>query len=245
MNLQTHTTHRQLWIIGLIGMVLINGALWLSVRDVKSRWTNVPPVPSRISAAFSGLGDEQFAYRTIGLSVQNLGDTGGRVTNLAEYNYETLGKWMMLEHSFDPVSNFMPTLAGFLFGASNKSTDLKPIIDYMEIAGSVKAPQKWRWLAQAAFLAKHKMKDMNRALELANKLAAMDDPDMPIWTKQMPGFILNQQGEKQAALALMIQLLKTEGEKLNPTEINAIKGYICEQIFEPEEAKTHALCQDL
>lgn len=224
--------------------LLANCALWFSVRYVKPVWLNVPPPPSETSAIMSALGDPQFAYRSLGLSLQNLGDTGGRIINLSDYNYEELGRWFLLQHNLDPVSNFTPSLAAYFFGANRQSSDLGPIVDYLEQAGDVDAPQKWRWLAHAVFIARHKMKDYDRAYELAEKLAAMDRPDMPSWTKQMPAFVKNNQGEKEAAMALMLQLLETEKDTLHPSDVNAIVAYICEQILPPDEAKTYKLCQN-
>jgi hypothetical protein len=223
--------------------LILNGALWFSVRYEQPRWTNIPPAPSMISAVMPALGDTQLAYRAITLSLQNFGYVGGRETNLKEYDYEALRGWLMLQHSLDPLSNATPTLAGFMFGANKDSDQLGPIVDYLELAGAVDAPQKWRWLVQAIFIARHKMQDYDRAYEIASKLAAINDPDMPAWTKQMRAFVRNNQGEKQAALGLMLELLNSEGETMHPSDINAIKGYVCEQISTPEEAQTYPLCQ--
>jgi hypothetical protein len=87
------------------------------------------------------------------------------------------------------------------------------------------------------------MKNYDRAYGIAEKLAAIDGPDMPAWTKQMPAFVRNNQGEKAAALGLMLEILNSEGEKMHPSDISAIKAYICEQILLPEEAQTYPLCQ--
>jgi hypothetical protein len=224
-------------------IVVFNGLLWFSARYEQPIWTNVPPAPSMISALLPTLGDKQFAYRVITLSLQNFGYTGGRETNLKDYDYQELKNWMLLQHRLDPISNATPALAGFSFGANKNSEQLGHIVDYLELAGSVDHPQKWRWLAQATFIARHKMQDYDRAYELAQKLANMDARDMPAWTKQMPAFVLNNQGEKQAALGLMLELLKSEGEQMHPGDVNAIKAYICEQILSLEESATYPLCK--
>ena len=234
------------WVFGLFAVfVVMNIALWTSVRSEKVLWRNVPPTPSIKSALWGALGDKQVAYRSYGITVQNMGDTGGKITNLAQYDYEALGRWFRLAHRLDPDSSFMPFLAGYFFGAIRGHPEkLPPIIDYLELASGDGAGQKWRFMGQAAFLARFKMNDLDRALELANKLASFDNPDMPLWAKQMPVFILTAKGEKQTAYELITTMLKTEGQNLHPNEVNATLDYICTQILNEQEAASDPLCED-
>ena len=222
--------------------IALNIALWSSVRSVLLEWTNVPPPPSVTRALWSSLGDPQFAYRSYGIMLQAMGDTGGRVINLAEYDYETLGRWFRLTYELDPVSDFAPFLAGYFFGAVKTPEKLPPIIDYLELAAGDGEGQKWRFLGQAAFLARFKMKDMERALELAHKLSAFENPDMATWARQMPVFIMTAQGEKEAAYDLMINILKSDADNLHPNEVNATLEYICTRILNEQEAMANPLC---
>lgn len=225
--------------------LIANIALWSSVRTEKVIWRNVPPTPSVQGALWSSLGDKQLAYRTYGITIQNMGDTGGKITNLADYDYEALGKWLRLGHVLDPQSNFLPFLAGYFFGAIREHPEkLPPIIDYLELAAGDGRGNKWRFLGHAAFLARFKMNDMDRALELANKLAAFDRPDMPLWARQMPAFILTARGEKEAAYELMVTMLKSEAGSLHPNEVNATLDYICTRILSAQEAAQDALCKN-
>ncbi len=225
--------------------VIINGFVWLSVRNEQTRWLNVPPAPSVLAASFSGLGDLQLAYRLIGLTVQNMGDTGGRIVNLKEYDTHALSQWFHLEHALDERSNFIPYLAGYFFTGRKDNKNLEPIIEYLEVAAKTDAPYKWRWLVQAVFLAMHKLEDTDRALELAYKLAKLDDPDMPAWAKQMPAFVLNSKGEKADALMLMLNIMKTQGENMEPEELYSLKYYVCNEILSPEENEKFDFCGDI
>ncbi|MCB1651709.1 MAG: hypothetical protein KDI46_06630 [Alphaproteobacteria bacterium] len=236
--------HSRHILYGLLAMaVLCNSLLWLSVRTSRERWLNIPPAPSVLGASLSGLGDRGLAYRVLGLGVQNFGDTGGRVISFKDFNYEELGRWMMLENSFDPHSDFMPMLAAYVYGGTSETSKLGPLVDYLEVAGDAEGENKWRWLAQAVFLARHKMKDYERAYGLAQKLAGMYKPGMPSWVLQMPAFVQNNRGAKEDALALMLSILDSEGDKLNPNEVNAMLAYICDQILKPDEAETYPLCE--
>lgn len=224
--------------------VLLNVGFWFYSRDIKANWSNVPPVPSEMSAVSSTLGDIQFASRVISMMIQNLGSTGGRVTPVKDYDFEKLGGWFMLNHKLDPASNLTPYMAAYYFGASQDPTKIRPVINYLRVAGNSAEGEKWRWLLQGIYLARFKLKDLSLAMEMSEELAAIEKEDMPDWTRRMKVNVLNQQGEKEAALQLMLGILKDKSDKLHPNEVNAMVGYICEQILDPAAAKSHSLCNN-
>src|SRR5690606_23680957 len=134
------------------------------------------------------------------------GDTGGRTTSLNDYNYEELAKWFFLADTLDPVSNYVPYLAAFYFGGVQEPEKFRPVLDYLVHVGNRAEGEKWRFLAHAVYLARFELEDNDTALELANKLARVNNPNMPGWTRQMPAFIMNTQGKKEAAYALLLEM---------------------------------------
>jgi hypothetical protein len=226
----------------VVFILALNIALWTYSRDLRPQWGNVPPVPSAKGAALATLGDSQMAYRVLGLMLQNLGSMGGQTEKFENYRYDRLRGWFFLEHRLDPESNFVPALAAYYYGATHKVDDLSPVIDYLQVAGQEPEPQKWRWLAQAVYLARYQQGDLNRALELANLLAGLKRNDMPLWARQMPAFVMNAQGDKQAAYALMVSILNSSAKELNPIEVRFIRDYVCERILNPDQAAQDKLC---
>ncbi len=225
--------------------VLVNTLTWFYARDVQARWANVPPVPDEIGATSFALGDKQFAYRTLGLMLQNMGDAGGRSTPLQDYDYDELTKWLFLMDRLDPKSDHIPYLASYYFGGVQKPEMLRPMMDYFVAVGNTSYGEKWRWLAQGAYLARFRMNDLDKALEMANTLAKIEKDDMPFWARQMPAFILTAKGEKEAAYAIMLETLKSSAEKLHPNEVNAMRAYICTRILDITEARANPLCEDI
>lgn len=222
--------------------LLLNIVFWFSVRDIRQEWGNVPPAPELKYAASYGVGDSSFSYRLNGLMVQNLGDTGGRVTALKDYDYDSLAQWFFVQDSLDPHSSYMPYLAAYYFSAVQNPEKFRPIIDYLKEVGQRPEGEKWRWLAQAVFMARFKMNDMDLALELAEVLAQSEAEDVPAWARQMPVFVLNAKGNKMGAYALMLQILKTGADKMHPNEISEMKKYICTRILDKEDARDNPLC---
>lgn len=235
--------HRNLKIYSLLILVaVLNIGLWFYSREIYTKWTNVPPAPKTLSAKLSFLDDESFAYRAYGLALQNFGSIG-QTQSLKAYNYENLGGWFDLMDILDPKSHFMPYMAAYYFGATPDETQLKPVISYLEKRGLEPGPQNWRWLAQAAYLARHRMKDMDEALRISRELGSIYRVGMPTWTRNMEPMLKADMGDKQAAYLLMLEILKTDGEKMSVSEYNANINLTCDVILGKEDAAKSPLCQ--
>lgn len=225
-------------------VLFLNAGFWWHSNSLRARWTNVPPTPSSLGASSMALGDTQFSYRGIGLMLQNFADTGGRTTPLKEYDYPALSRWFFLEDSLDPVSNYIPMLAAFYFGGTTDPFQASRVVDYLEIVGRRSYAEKWRWMAQAVYLARHVMEDKGRALELAKQLSENRAPHMPAWTRTMPALILNEQGSKEMAYNIMTGILKEGADTLDPAEVIYVRDYICDDILSKDQAAAHPLCRN-
>ena len=83
--------------------------------------------------------------------------------------------------------------------------------------------RRWPWLAHAALLAKHRLKD----LPLARRYAAAIDrhttaADVPLWARQMEIFILEDMNELEAA-RIMLGGLLASGRITDPAELRFLK----------------------
>src|SRR5690606_9801475 len=193
-------------------MVCVLAALLLCVGmsrlsyPMRHAWPGLPPASSRASTLLYGFGDVQFAYRNVGMMLQNAGDTGGRVTNLKDYNYAHVEDWLWRADSLDPHANYVPGLAAYYFGATKEPDELRHLVDYLAHVGSDTAGERWRWLAHAVYLARFRIEDQDKALDLAYRLAEHKGEDLPIWTKQMPAYVMSKTGQKKAARDLMLTI---------------------------------------
>jgi hypothetical protein len=218
---------------------------WLQIRNDQARWLNVPQPPGENGAVAFALGDRQFAYRTIGVMLQNLGDTGGRTTAFRDYDYDRLTGWFRLAGKMDPHANFVPILAAFYFSATEDPVQIAPLAEYLHHAGNSAEGERWRWLAQAVYLAQYKLHDFDKAYLWAQELASIPRNDMPIWTKQMPSFVRNGQGDKQAAYDIMIEIMRSGQHSLPREEMNAMQYYICKRILDEAQAAKDPICENV
>jgi len=236
---------RKRHLIILTGLLILNLGVWFYSHARLPIWANVPPAPSLISASTAFLGDKEMAYRSLALTLQSFGNNTGQVQALKDYNYKNLGTWFDLGDALNSKSNYVPFLAGYYFGASQDPSKLMPVINYLRRIGVYPDEDKWRYLGQAVFLARHKMKDKELALQLADELAKTYKPGMPAWPLQMRAIIASDMGEKEMAYNLMVDSLMSEKSNLDPIEVNYMLDQICNYILTPDKRETNPLCKDV
>lgn len=202
---------------------------WYHTVSLQPELEVVPEVPSETTVKAISFGDEQFYFRTQALAIQFSGDTFGRSTALKDYDYNKLSQWFFLLDTLDNMSNFVPAIASYYYSQTQRKEDVRYIVDYLEAHASNSPEKKWWWMAQAVYLANHRMNDKPRALELALKLSKLEGKNIPIWAKQMPAFIYEQMGEKEEALLIIKQLIEHE-KQLPKEEKNFMRYFIHERL---------------
>jgi hypothetical protein len=189
-------------------------------------------VPSELSIKAFSFGDEQFYFRTLAFDLQNAGDTFGRFTALKLYDYSKLYQWFTLLDKLDSRSNFVPSIASYYYSQTQNTPDVKYIVQYLEEdvgLNSENKYNKWWWLGQAVYLANQKLQNKDWALKLAYQLAATPRKDIPLWTKQMPAFILEQKGEEEQAMQIVADILNN-AENIEPGELNFMAYFVTDRL---------------
>ena len=116
-------------------------------------------------------------------------------------------------------------LVGYYFSQSQNPEDVRIVISFLAYIAIRDPDRNWRWMAHAIYLARHRVKDMNLALSLAHRMAAMKSPSIPVWAQQMPAFVLADVGEKEAARDLMEAIIDSE-KGLHPNEVEFMRDFI-------------------
>lgn len=218
--------------LALTLILLINVCFWFGARDILPKWPGVPPAPSEKTALSGTLGDRQFAYRLWALSLQNFGDTGGQVTSLKSYDYQKLDPWFELLYEMDPQASHIPLIIAYYFGAvRDKPESIKVVIKHLARIGNSNEGEKWRWLAQAVFLARHRLNDLPYATQLAHMLSRLnpENSELPHWARHMPAILHADMGEDEMAVALMDGLLR-DSQNLSPNELNFMLSFMEERL---------------
>lgn len=225
-----------------IAALALNIGFWLHSKHIREAWENVPFPPSREALSIMSLGDDEVAYRMTGYFLQNLGSSAGRSEALKDYDYNRLERWLFAANELDPYSNYIPYLVAYFYSASQNPEQVRYLINYLDANGHVDRPQKWRWSAQAVYLAQFIIGDNDLALEIAQRLALI--PGAADWARQLPALVNLKMGNKEAAYGILLTMLDKERESLDPAEINAILDIICHRTLNKEEAAKNPLCRN-
>jgi hypothetical protein len=97
-------------------------------------------------------------------------------------------------------------MASELYAQVPDAARIRTMLDFVHRAYLDDPQGRWRWLAHAAIMAKHRLHDLPLALQYAREIAA-HSPDAPAWARQMQIFVLEDMGEFQAAQIFLGGLL--------------------------------------
>jgi hypothetical protein len=203
--------------------------VWQQWRYVRPDLAILSQPPSALGQAAVAFGDKAALYRVWAMDVQNAGDTGGRVTPLASYDYALVRSWLETLDTLDYRSNWAVAMAAHYFSQTKVKPDLRQMIAYMGAHVRQDYPHKWRWLAHAVNIARFRLNDQKLALALAYELSVAPVQKLPVWARQLPAFILRGEGDHNGATQIMKILLATEKDSLPPEEIAFMLDFIAKQ----------------
>lgn len=203
------------------GMVVLLGAqialAWKLRYEVPHR-DLLPPPPSRSMAAVAAFGDRQFFFRRAALGLQEAGDTGGRIVPIGAYDSATVLGWLHLLQELDPRSIVPVSLAAGIFGFSQDYSKVPPIIGFICEAVALDPEKRWRFLNDAIYLAKGRLKDSRIAFDVAVQLSGYGPDVVPQIAALSPAFVLEQEGEMQRAQAIVEEVRARYVGRLTPDE---------------------------
>lgn len=189
------------WLVLFAGLQL---AFWNATRDKLPEMGIVPDVPGKVAVKALSFGDEEFYFRLLALDIQNAGDTFGRFTELYKYDYKKLYAWFTLLDTLDNESDYMPFIASYYYSQTQHVGDVRYVVNYLYDHSYQRPEKKYWWLAQAVYLAQHKLKDNDLALKMALPLEHADGA--PFWVRQLPAFVHEKRGEMDDALRIIEQI---------------------------------------
>jgi len=223
---------------------------WKETEKFKPAFDLVPPAPNAFLTSALSLGDKEFLFRLLAMRLQNSGDIFAGFVALKNYDYNRLYQWMKALDELDSKSNLVPSMASYYYSQTQNVEDTRYIIKYLDEHFSQNMDEKWWWEFQAILIAKTTLKDLNLALELAQKLSKNNSPTAPLWTKQMPAFIYetrNAKGDDCLAFGVIENLLRENESgkhQISATEINFMRHFIDQRLaklksqkFDPRKCK--------
>lgn len=225
-------------------LLSVNLIIWMAARPVQAIWLNVPPPPDKTGAIIGAYGDKEIAYRSIGYIIQNLGDHGGAVRNIDEYNYPNLKEWLFLTDELNQKSDYVPRLAGLYFGITRNPVHSSHLVDYLSEIGQRPYDSKWRWLLLAITYSKNKVNDTDRAIHLARILEQTDYPrTKPSYTKRLLPMLYFSKGDKDKAYLEFLNVFHKRYHTLSYNDQEFVIEFFCREFTQYNSQ--HPVCMEL
>lgn len=214
---------------GWIRAALLAGlAAQLSVQALRpppaAAAEDLPPAPRAHALRAASLGEPAALSRLAMLYLQAYDLGAGNALPYQRLDYARLVQWLRAIVDTDPRSEYALFAAARVYAEVTDPAKCREMLAFIHQAFLEDPNRRWPWLAHAALLAKHRLRDLPLARRYAADIERLaTDPAIPLWAKQMEIFILEDMNELQAAKIMLGGLLAT-GRISDPQERRFLQG---------------------
>ncbi len=219
---EPRTRARVPWIVWtLLGLaVLVQVGLRASQPAPVARASALAAPPRLAFARAASLGEERVLGQWLALYLQAFDNQPGISVPFMSLDYARVELWLDLLLALDPAGSYPLLMAAHLYGQVPDATRTRRMLEFIHRHYLVDPPGRWRWLAHAVVIARHRLQDPRLALHYAQSLAeAPDGARTPGWARQMHIFLHEDLGEADTAKLLLGGLLAS-GTLSDPKEIH-------------------------
>ena len=183
------------------------------------RAEDLPAPPARDLLAIAALGEPEVASRLLMIWLQAFDNQPGVSIPFTRLDYDRVEAWLDAALALDPRTEYPLLAAARLYAAVPDDARRRQMLEWVYERFLEDPNRRWRWLAQAAITAKHRLGDLELALRYARALNEhATGPAVPAWARDMAVSVLEDMGEQEAAMILVGELLDS-GRVTDPNEI--------------------------
>lgn len=176
------------------------------------------PTPQQKMLEVSALGDPYFFASTGLVWLQYFDDQPGLTLSYHDLDYHAVAAWLEALSALAPDLQYPHFMATRLYASVTDNDKKRIMLNYVHRAYQ-ENPERWRWLAESAVIARHQLKDLPLALRFAKDLADHSPANAPAWVRDMQIIILEAMNEYEAALLLTGALIQS-GTVTDEHELN-------------------------
>ena len=207
------------WLWLAVAAALALQIAWRALGTVaQPRELDLPPPPSAALLRLASLGEAEAAARVTMLYLQAFDYGAGNLAPYRKLDYTRLVQWLHNVLELDPRSEYPLFAAARVYAETPDEARARLMLEFIYREYFVDPDRRWPWLAHAALIAKHRLKDLPLARRYAQALDRYTRADdVPLWAKHMEVFILEDMNELQAA-RIMLGGLLASGAIRDPAE---------------------------
>lgn len=166
----------------------------------------------------ASLGEPIALSQLLLLYLQAFDNQPGLSIPFRDLDYRAVEAWLTTALELDPAAQYPLMMAAHLYAQVPDEPKQRQMLEFLHREFLKDPNHRWRWLAHAAIVAKHRLNDLPLALRYAEEIT-LHARQATSWARQMRIFIREDMGEAQSA-AIMLGGLLESGEVTDPAEIN-------------------------
>jgi hypothetical protein len=183
----------------------------------------LPPAPRPAALRLASFGEPEAAARVAMLYLQSVDFSAGQALPYTRLDYTRVTAWLEAILALDPRSAYPLFSAARVYAEVPDPARSRLALEFVYRAFLEDPNQRWPWMAHAALLAKHRLKDLPLARRYASAVERLASaPEVPLWARQMEIFILEDLNELEAA-KIMIGGLLDSGRLSDPDEARFLR----------------------
>lgn len=180
---------------------------------------DLPPAPSIASLRLASFAEPIALAKVLMLYLQAFDYQSGSKVPYRELDYGRLEAWLARILELDPHGQYPLLAASRLYAEVPVESKQRSMLEFIYAQFLLDPNRRWPWLAHAAVIAKHRLKDLPLALRYAAAIQRhVTTDDVPLWAKQMEIFILEDMNELETARILIGGYLQSAKIK-DPAEL--------------------------
>lgn len=193
------------WVLGALAITLAAQLAVSALRPApRAGAEDLPPPPSAALLRLSALGEPVAAAKLLMLYLQSFDYRAGSRVPYRDLDYGRVVAWLDRVVDLDPSGQYPLLTASRIYAEVPDPAKQRQMLDFVYRRYLEDPNRRWPWLAHAAYVAKHRLKDLPLARRYAVALEKhTTTPDAPLWVKQMEFFILEDMNELEAAKILL------------------------------------------
>jgi len=170
------------------------------------------------------MGSEKLFSYLLVIRLQLHDNQAGKHVRYSRLDYERLVDWLDQIYQLNTQSEYPTMLASRVFSQTRDKDRLKIILGFIDRTFMQNPQLHWRRLAEASVIAKHKLGDLQLALQMAEKLSSQPaSVVMPRWARDMQFILLGDMNEFETAITIIVALLQSEAV-IDPDEARFLQG---------------------
>lgn len=221
------------WPVALILVASLGAQIaWHAASPTpRSEADALPAAPALAVLELAAFGDKVTLAKALMLWLQAHDNQSGVSLPFSALDYTRVTQWLSNILALDPRSGYPLLAAGRVYASVGDDVKRRQMLEFIYDEFLEAPNMRWRWLAHAAIVAKHRLKDLPLALRYAGAITQhATSPDVPAWARDMTAVVLEDMGEFESAKVLIGGLLES-GRITDPHEVRFLE----EKLKELEE----------